>query len=63
MTDAAACVLCAKTSAETPLIPFDYRGRAWRICSQHLPVLIHDPARLAGALPDADKLSPAEHED
>jgi hypothetical protein len=45
------------------LIVFEFRGRRARICAQHLPVLIHDPAQLAGRLEGAETLSPAEHHD
>jgi hypothetical protein len=46
-----------------PLIRFDYRGEEWRICPQHLPTLIHSPARLAGLLPGAEALGASEHHD
>lgn len=59
----ARCVHCGRDGQEVPLIPFDYKGRSYRVCSQHLPVLIHDPGKLVGQLPDAELLSPAEHKD
>lgn len=57
------CLLCERGSDVVPLIPIEYRGMKLRICSQHLPVLIHDPGQLAGLLPDADRLQPADHKD
>ena len=57
------CLACHRGSQETPLIPLDYRGTRLSICPQHLPVLIHDPARLIGMLPGAENLSPADHHD
>jgi hypothetical protein len=63
MDDPKQCVACCRGSDETPLIAFEYRGAARWICPQHLPVLIHDPAKLAGGLPGADRLSPADHHD
>lgn len=57
------CVHCGCGDGDTPLVPFSFRGRRWSICSQHLPVLIHDPARLVGQLPGAEGLAPAEHKD
>jgi len=57
------CVHCGRDSSATPLIAFEYRGRGYRICSQHLPVLIHEPARLVGQLEGAESLEPAEHKD
>lgn len=65
MTDSSreACVACGRRSDDVPLIQFEFRGRRARICAQHLPVLIHDPAQLAGRLEGAETLSPAEHRD
>lgn len=57
------CLACGRGAAETPLIPLDHRGTVHWICPQHLPILIHDPARLVGKLPGADGLRPAEHHD
>ncbi len=61
--DPGRCLHCGRDDREAPLLPFDYRGRRWAICSQHLPVLIHDPGRLVGQLPGAETLPPAEHKD
>ncbi len=58
-----ACVLCGESSLDVPLLTFEYQGGTFRICSQHLPVLIHDPAQLAGWLPGAEKLRKSKHED
>jgi hypothetical protein len=64
MTPAAdRCLHCGRDAREVPLIPLEYRGGRWSICAQHLPVLIHDPARLIGQLPGAEGLAPAEHKD
>jgi hypothetical protein len=57
------CLMCMRTSDEIPLIAFAYRGKDLRICPQHLPVLIHDPTRLAGLLEGAENFEPAEHHD
>jgi hypothetical protein len=59
----AECLACRRNSGETPLIPLDYEDRKIWICPQHLPILIHDPARLVDVLPGADKLRPADHHD
>ena len=45
------------------MVSLEYKDSVLRICPQHLPVLIHDPHQLIGQLPDADKLSPADHKD
>jgi len=57
------CLVCARTSDEVPLLTFAYRGGEHCICPQHLPMLIHSPARLAHVLPGADGLSAADHHD
>jgi len=59
----AGCLVCRKGSREVPLIAFRYKGSDLWICPQHLPILIHDPAKLAGTLPGAESLSPATHDD
>jgi len=56
------CILCDRGSDVTPLLTFEFRGRSFRICPQHLPVLIHEPAKLAAKLPGADELPPANHD-
>jgi hypothetical protein len=47
------CVYCERTSDEIPLIPLRYRNAIVWICSQHLPVLLHNPEKLADKLPGA----------
>lgn len=59
----AACVACGRSEAQIPLLGFRFQGDDYRICPQHLPVLIHDPTRLAGHLPGAEDLRPADHHD
>lgn len=59
----AACLVCQRGDQEVPLIAFRYQDSERYICSQHLPLLIHSPARLADVLPGAEGVSPAEHED
>ena len=59
----ARCLACQRDSDATPLVQLEYRSRPLWICPQHLPILIHDPARLVGVLDGAEKLQPAEHHD
>ncbi|UCG53051.1 MAG: hypothetical protein JSW58_05720 [Candidatus Latescibacterota bacterium] len=54
------CLSCEKNSHQTPLVRLDYRDTTIWICPQHLPILIHDPAKLVGKLPGAENLSPAD---
>lgn len=61
--DAKRCVACDRDDAAVPLVRLDYRGEPLWICPEHLPILIHDPARLAGRLAGAERLKPAEHRD
>lgn len=63
MTGTTQCVLCGRGDSEVPLVAFAYRGARRAVCSQHLPVLIHDPAALAEVLPGAEGLEPADHKD
>jgi len=62
-SDASVCLVCKRISDEVPLISFRYRGSDLFICPQHLPVLIHDPSKLAEVLPGADGFQPAAHHD
>ena len=56
------CIHCERTSDEVPLIPIIFRGKESWICPQHLPVLIHTPAKLADKLPGVEFLgAPEEH--
>jgi hypothetical protein len=57
------CIACNRNAEEVPLIAFRFRGKEFAICPQHLPVLIHDPRMLAGKLPGAEKMDPADHQD
>ena len=52
------CLACERDSAAVPILQFEYRGESHAICSQHLPLLIHDPAKLADRLPGADRVPP-----
>jgi hypothetical protein len=62
VTDAR-CLACGRTKDETPLIRLEYLDTGYWICPQHLPILIHDPTRLIGTLPGAERLEPADHAD
>lgn len=64
MTDtAASCIACGRSSAEVPVVKLEYMGEAIGICPQHLPILIHDPTRLAGRLRGAESMEAADHHD
>ena len=57
------CVACDRTSEEVPIVRIEYQGEATGICPQHLPILIHDPTRLAGRLAGAEAMEAADHHD
>jgi hypothetical protein len=63
MNDDSSCLACGRAADATPLIALSYRGVSYWICPQHLPILIHDPARLAGRLPGAEDMRAADHHD
>ena len=48
------CIVCGKSHTEIPVTRFEYKSAEFFICPQHIPVLIHDPQRLVGLLPDAE---------
>jgi hypothetical protein len=47
------CIQCDRTSDEAPLMLFEFKGEQYAICPEHLPILIHQPAKLEGKLPEA----------
>ena len=48
---------------DVPIVAFRFRGADLWICSQHIPVLIHSPQKLAQVLPGAAGLDAADHTD
>lgn len=57
------CIACNRTQEQVPLIAIQFQNTMYSICPQHLPVLIHNPQMLAGKLPGAEGMAPAEHHD
>ncbi len=57
------CVVCEQTSEAVPLLTIQFRNSETWICTQHLPMLIHNPAQLAQKLPGAEQLSAPEGHD
>ena len=53
------CLYCDRDSEQVPMLAMRYRDAEVWICPQHLPILIHEPAKLADKLPGAENLSPA----
>jgi hypothetical protein len=56
-----ACLYCGVPHSEAPLVRLLADGQENFICAQHLPVLIHEPHKLAGKLPGAERLRGHEH--
>ncbi len=62
MTDSKpTCIYCGLGTDQAPLIIFKFQDHDYWICAQHLPVLIHEPAKLAGKLPGAENLKGGSH--
>ena len=51
-----ACVFCKRNDSEVPLVQLSYMEKSYWICPQHIPILIHEPSKLAGALPGAENM-------
>ena len=63
MTEKLTCLACNRSQRDVPLVSLVYQGSPHWICPQNLPLLIHDPARLAGKLDGAETMEPSEHHD
>ena len=50
------CLVCGKDEEQIPLVELSFRGVKYSICPQHIPVLIHNPEKLTGMLPDAENM-------
>ena len=57
------CLNCNRPETVIPLVSLRYAGQSAWICSQCLPVLIHQPEHLAGKLAGAENIAPAAHHD
>ena len=60
-SESAHCIVCEQDSQVVPLMPFEYQGKTYWICPQHLPILIHKPAKLADKLPGLEHISAPEN--
>jgi hypothetical protein len=52
-----ACVFCKRDDSLVPLVQLSYMEKSYWICPQHIPILIHEPGKLAGMLPGAENLT------
>ncbi len=56
------CLNCQKTEEAIPLVTLQFQGHEVYICSQCFPTLIHSPAKLAGKIKGAERITPAKHD-
>ncbi len=61
-TQSTTCIHCGKDNSQAPLVVFHYQDKEFQICTEHFPLLIHNPRKLTGKLPNAENLIPAEHD-
>jgi len=50
------CIFCKRGDMEVPLVQLSFQEKAYWICPQHIPILIHEPTKLAGMLPGAENM-------
>ena len=50
------CVFCKRDDNQVPLVQLSYMKKSYWICPQHIPILIHEPSKLADALPGAENM-------
>lgn len=56
------CLYCNRSSDLIPLLAVEFQKKQYWICPQHLPILIHEPGKLAGHLPGMQDVTGAEHD-
>ena len=52
------CIYCGQSDQNVPLLLFQYQGKQYWICPQHLLILIHKPVQLADKLPGLELITP-----
>lgn len=62
MSEIKQCVACQRNHDEVPLLMIAFKDERFYICPADLPVLIHQPEKLAGVLPGAENLQAGEHQ-
>ena len=55
-SDDKACIFCQRNDKQVPLVQLSYMEKNYWICPQHIPILIHEPGKLAGMLPGAEDM-------
>jgi hypothetical protein len=54
------CLICTVDSDTMPLFQFEFKEKIYYICSQHIPVLIHNSGQLENLLPGFNKVDDPE---
>ncbi|KAA3638290.1 MAG: hypothetical protein DWQ02_05330 [Bacteroidetes bacterium] len=62
MNEEKKCIVCQSTSQQMPILEFAFKGQKLHVCSQHIPIIIHQPDKLQHLLPDLPN-RPGEHDD
>lgn len=52
------CIFCKQDDNQVPLVQLTFMNNSYWICPQHIPILIHEPQKLAGMLPGAADMLP-----
>ncbi len=58
----AVCLSCDRSESDIPLLQLRFKGEELSICSQCLPVLIHEPEKLVGRMRGAEDIEPIPHD-
>ena len=58
----AVCLNCDRSELHVPLLQLRFKGEEITICSQCLPVLIHEPETLIGRMKGAEDIEPRPHD-
>ncbi len=58
----AVCLSCDRSESEIPLLKLRFQSEQLSICSQCLPVLIHEPEKLVGRMSGAEDIEPSPHD-
>ncbi len=61
-TVTAVCLSCDRSESEIPLLQLGFKGEQLSICSQCLPVIIHEPEKLIGRMSGAEDIEPSPHD-
>ena len=56
------CLYCEQISDDVPLVALQYKEKQIWICTQHLPLMIHNPQKLVDKLPGAEQITPYDQD-